>query len=163
MAIIPVGDDAFGNGSYEPIPVGTKLRVSVFEIEKTTVQNGDNAGQPQFVFTAKVTEDGAFKGREIKYNYVPLYAAAKNAWSLVAFAEAVGWKTEKGAGVDVPDNLAEVLGTEFIAKIGQTNSQKTNPETGQPYVNNRVTGYQKVKGDGAPSTPSTEPPSWGSL
>jgi hypothetical protein len=161
MPVIQVNEKAFeGQGEYEPIPVGTKLRVSVFDIDKTvTGPNSTNPGKDQFVFTAKVTEEGAYNGREIRYNYIPLYPEAGNAWSLVAFAEAVGWKTEKGKGVDVPENLKSVLGTEFLAKIGQTNSQKINPATDKPYVNNRVTGYAKLSGKPTPK-PDDEQVSW---
>lgn len=164
--IIQVGDDAYGNGTFGPIPVGTKLRVSVFDIEETvTGPNAKNPGSPQFVFTAKVLDDFPFtyvdpdsgeeseqnaKGREIRYNYITLDPKAAGAWALVAFAEAVGWKTEKGKGVSVPVNLKEVQGTEFLAKIGQNKGQD-----GKMY--NRVTGYAKVN-PGTPVTPVTQ--SW---
>jgi hypothetical protein len=161
MAIIKVNEDAFG-GDFEPIPVGTKLQVSIFDIEDTvTGPNSKNPGQRQAVFTAKVTEDGQYKGREIRYNYIPLYADAGNAWALVAFAEAVGWKTEKGKGVDVPDRLNGLLGVEFIAKIGQSASQKINENTGLPYMNNRVTGYAKLSGK--PQEATSEKLSWDEL
>lgn len=157
---IGVDDKALeGSGDFTPIPEGTKVRVSIFDIEETTVKRGDNAGKPQFVYTAKVVEDGEFKGREIRYNYVPLFAGAKNGWTLTAFAEAVGWKVDKETKtVEVPDNLKEVLGTEVIAKIGTTESDKVNPDTGKPYINNRVTGVRKIKagGGGGITEPSTK-------
>jgi len=144
--VIQVNPDAFGDGEFEPIPTGTKIKVAVFDIEEgVTGPNSQKPGTPQFVFTAKVTEDGPYKGREIRYNYITLDPNAKGAWALVAFAEAVGWRTSKDKGVELPDDLRDVLGTEFVARIGQVNSQKVNPTTGQPYVNNRVTGYQKLK------------------
>jgi len=155
---IGVDDKALeGNGDYAPIPTDAKLRVSIFDIEETTVKNGDNKGKPQFTYTAKVVEDGEFKGREIRYNYVPLFAGAKNGWTLTAFAEAVGWKVDKETKtVEVPDNLKEVLGTEVIAKIGQTESQKINPETNKPYINNRVTGVRKIKSGGGITEPAVK-------
>lgn len=168
VRVIRVGDDAVSSGDFEPIPVGTKLKVALFDIEETTVKSGENAGKPQFVFTAKVTEDGQYKGREIRYNYITLDPSAKGAWALAAFAEAVGWKVTKNDGgegwnVELPDNLSDALGTEFTAKIGQTNSQKVNPNTGKPYVNNRVTGYAKLKAGGStPAAPSAEQ-TWGSV
>lgn len=159
--VVQVGEEAFGSTDFEPIPAGTKLQVSVFDIEETTVQNGENVGKPQFVWTAKVTEEGEYKGREIRYNYVPLFAGAKNEWVLVSFAEAVGWKTSKESGVEVPDNLRDVLGTELVAKFGVTTSQKINPDTGKPYLNNRVNGTAKIKeGKG---TPKAEKKGWGDL
>lgn len=158
--VVQVGDGAFG-GNFEPIPVGTKLKVAVYEIEVVKVKSGDNAGKDQIDLTVKVTEDGEYKGREIKYNKLPLYDS-KGAWALVAFAEAVGWKTEKGQGVAVPDDVSDALGTEFIAKIGQQASQKIDPNTNQPYMNNRVTGYAKLKAGGG-STPPAEKKGWGDL
>lgn len=154
--VIKVGTEAFGNGSFEPIPVGTKLRVAVFDIkEGETGPNSKKPGSPQFEYTAKVVEDGPYKGRELRYNYVPLDPEASNAWVLVAFAEAVGWKTSKEEGVEVPDDLSDVLGTEFLARIGQRTSQKIDPETGKPYINNTIQGTQKIKegGGGKPETP----------
>lgn len=174
--VITVGDEALGNsGSFAPIPTGTKLRVAVYDIEESVSgPNSKKPGSAQFVFNAKVTEDYTWvdpekgpqnaKGRELRYNYIPLDPGAGNAWALVAFAEAVGWKVDPTAkSVSVPGNLREVLGTEFIAKIGQTQSQKTDPATGEPYVNNRVTGYAKVKsgGGGGITEPATK--NWSDL
>lgn len=153
---ISVDDKALeGTGEYQPIPEGARLRVALYDIEETVVANGENKGKPQAMYTVKVVEDGEFKGREVKYNYVPLFAGAKNGWVLTAFAEAVGWKIDKDSKtVELPDNLKEALGTEFIAKFGQTESQKINPNTNKPYINNRVTGTRKIKGAGG----ITEPP-----
>lgn len=147
--VIKVGESAFSS-DFTPIPVGTKLKVSVFDItEGVTGPNSQNPGSPQFVFTAKVTEEGEFAGREIRYNYISLDPNAKGAWALVAFAEAVGWPTEKGQGVSVPDDLTEVLGTEFIAKIGQTTGQDGN-------IYNRVTGYAPLRKGGGGTPPPAE-------
>lgn len=168
--VIAVNADAYGNGKFYPIPVGSKVRVAVFEIEETvTGPNSKVPGTPQFVFTAKVVEDFEFtafdedtgaevtqnaKGREIKYNYISLDPNAAGAWALVAFADAVGWPTDKEKGVSLPDNLKEVLGTEFTAKIGQNKGQDGN-------VYNRVTGYSKIRaGQGEPE-PTKK--GWGDL
>jgi len=171
---IAVNKEAFGNGTFLPIPVGSKVKVSVFEIkEGVTGPNSKKPGTPQFEFTAKVTDDFEFtgvdpdtgavltqnaRGREIRYNYIPLDENAGNAWALVAFAEAVGWEVSKETGVAVPVDLTEVLGTEFIAKIGQNKGQD-----GKTY--NRVTGYQHLskapKGGSTPATPAAK--SWDEL
>ena len=133
--VIPVGDAAFGD-SFEAIPVGTKLKVAVFDISETAVKSGENAGKPQLVVNFKVTEEGPYLGREIRYNNLPLYDG-KGAWALVAFAEAVGWATSKETGVDVPDNVSDVLGTELIIKVGIRSDQQGN-------VYNRSAGYHKA-------------------
>jgi hypothetical protein len=170
--VIKVGEDAYGNGEFAPIPVGTKLKVAVYDIEESvTGPNSQKPGTPQFMFTAKVTDDFQWvdpekgpqnaKGREIRYNYITLDPDAKGAWALVAFANAVGWPTKDG--VELPDNLKDVLGTEFVAKIGQTQSQKTDPNTGKPYMNNRVTGYAKIKSGGGGGVTETTTPSWSEL
>lgn len=154
--VISVGNEAFQGGNFTPIPTGTKLRMSVFDIQETV---GKSSGKPQFVFTAKVTEDGEYKGREIRYNYITLDGAAKNAWALVAFAEAVGWPTDKNKGVEVPDNLNDVLGTEFVGKVGISTDQN-DPE--KKY--NRVTGYSKIgKGGATPPQPKQEAVNWGEV
>ena len=170
VRIIGVDDKALeGSGDFDPIPDGTKLRVALFDIEETTVKSGDNAGKPQAMYTVKVVEDGPYKGREVRYNYFPLFAGAKNAWVLTAFAEAVGWKVNRegeNKGVELPDNLKDALGTEFIAKFGTTESTKINPETGKPYINNRVTGTRKIRaGGGGGGTPEVAggKPAWDSL
>lgn len=162
---IGVDDKALeGTGDFQPIPDGAKLRVSVFDIEETKVKSGPNAGKDQAVYTVKVVEDGEFKGREVKYNYIPLFAGAKNGWVLTAFAEAVGWKVDKDTKVvEVPDNLKEVLGTEFIAKFGQVESEKINPNTNKPYVNNRVTGTRKIRSGGGGITEPAEKKGWDQL
>lgn len=163
---IGVDDKALeGTGDFQPIPNGAKLRVSVFEIEETVInKEGENKGKPQFVYTVKVTEDGEFKGREVKYNYVPLFAGAKNGWVLTAFAEAVGWKVDKDTKtVEVPDNLTDVLGTEFIAKFSQRESTKLNPATNKPYINNQVSGTRKIRAGGGGITEPAEPKGWDSL
>lgn len=162
MAVVQVGKVESAN--YEPIPTGTKLEVSVFDISKVQVKTGENAGKDQLDVTVKVTEEGQYFGREIRYNKLPLYAG-KSAWALTAFAEAVGWPTSKDEQghtlIDMPDNLQDVLGTKFIAKIGQTASNKNNPETGEPYINNRLTGYGKLGSGGA--KPAAAKPTWGSV
>jgi hypothetical protein len=126
MPTIKVGDEAFGNGEFKLIPAGSKLRMSVFDTEVTTVksESSPNKGSKQLVVTAKVTEDGEFKGREIRYNNIPLYYSEKNAWVLVTFAEAVGWPVDlKDKSVDVPDNFQGILGTEFVGTVGQRTGQ----------------------------------------
>lgn len=162
MAVVQVGK--VESSTFTPIPVGTKLKVSVFDISRVPVKNGPNAGKDQLDVTVKVTEEGEYFGREIRYNKLPLYAG-KGAWALTAFAEAVGWETSKDAEghtlVDVPDNLQEVLGTEFIGKIGQNTSNKENPETGQKYINNQLSGYAKLGTGGA--KPAAAKPTWGSV
>lgn len=161
---IAVDEKALSGGDFEPIPDGTRLRVSVFDIkEGVTGPNSKNPGKPQAEFTVKVTEDGPYKGREIRYNYLPLFAGAGNAWFLTAFAEAVGWNINKDdKTVDVPDDLTDVLGTEFIARVGTQESNKINPNTNKPYVNNRVTGARKIKQGGGITEPA-EKPGWDSL
>lgn len=163
---VGVDDKALeGTGDFQPIPEGAKLRVSLYDIEETVVANGPNKGKEQAMYTVKVVEDGEFKGREVKYNYVPLFSGATNGWVLTSFAEAVGWKVDKDTKtVELPDNLKDALGTEFIAKFGQTESQKVNPNTGKPYINNRVTGTRKIKsGGGAITEPAAEKPAWDKL
>lgn len=163
---ILVDDKAIeGSGDFTPIPEGAKLRVSIYDIEETvTGQNSKNPGQPQAMFTVKVTEEGEYKGREVKYNYLPLYPGAGNGWFLVAFAEAVGWPVNKDTkAVSVPDNLRDVLGTEVVAVFRQTLSQKINPDTQKPYVNNNVKGIRKIKGSGGITEPAGTATSWDKL
>ena len=142
VRVINVGAENIGRGEYKLIPTGTKLRVSVYEIEESlTGPNAKYPGEPQIVYTAKVTEEGEFKGREIRYNRVPLHSKGNDAFKLSTFADAVGWAVDEEEGaISVPDNLNEVLGTEFLARIGQQPSTKINEETGKPYINNTVTG-----------------------
>jgi len=164
--VIAVGDDSFGNGEFAPIPAGTKLRVSVFDIEEgVTGPNSKNPGSPQFVYTAKVTQDFSWvdpekgkqnaKGREIRYNNVPLASGVGNEWVLTSFAQAVGWKAEKGKGISVPENLKEVLGTEFTATIGHSTGND-----GKVY--NRITRTAPASKDGGGTeTPTVK--SWDQL
>jgi len=167
--VINVGAEALkGNGEFKLIPTGTKLRGVVYEIEETvTGPNSKNPGLPQFVWTFKVTEDGEFKGREVRYNYVPLHGKGNDGFKLATFADAVGWETDEETGsVEVPDNLNEVLGTEIVARIGQQTSNKVNEATGEKYVNNTVNGvikasaYKGKTGGGEPSK-VPERPVWG--
>ena len=162
---VVVDEKALEGGDYTPIPDGTKLRVSIYDIDETTVKSGENAGKPQAVYTVKVVEEGPYKGREVQYNYVPLYSG-KSAWVLTAFAEAVGWKVDRESkSVEIPDNLKEVLGTEVVAAFRTEESQKVNPETGKPYLNNRVKAVRKIRGggEGVPGGGGETKKSWGDL
>lgn len=154
MGTVRVDEEAWGNsGEFTPIPVGTKIKVSVYDLTKVKVKTGDNAGKDQLDLTVKVTEDGPYKGREIRFTKLPLYSS-RGSWALVAFAEAVGWHTEKGVGVDVPDELSDTLGTEFTAKIGQRTGTDNN-------IYNTVTGYAKLKSGGG--TPEPAKKKWGEV
>lgn len=161
--VIAVGQAAFeGQGDFTPIPAGTKLKVSVYDVKEGVAgPNSKNPGSPQFEWTAKVTEDGQFKGREIRYNYVPLDPNVGHAWNLSAFAKAVGWKTDSGKGtVEVPDDLSDVLGTEVIAKVSQT------PKDDQDRIFNRVDRvFPLPKGGGGGGGGITEKakPTWNDL
>ena len=125
---ITVGKEHFNDGEFEPIPAGTKIKVSVYDVkEGVSGPNSKYPGKAQFEWTAKVTEDGPYKGREIRYNYVPLDGTVPHAWNLTQFASAVGWPADPDTGVEVPDNLNDVLGTEIVAKIGQTDPNR-DPE-----------------------------------
>lgn len=161
VRVINVGAENVGKGEFKLIPTGTKLRVAVYEIEEgKTGPNSKYPGEPQINYTAKVTEDGEFKGREIRYNRVPLHGKGGDAWKLATFADAVGWETDDDGNVMVPDNVTDALGTEFIARIGQQTSQKVNPETGQPYINNTVTGTLPLSKARPKDQPAEKPVSW---
>lgn len=138
-------------GEFKLIPTGTKLRVTLYEVEETVT--GPNAkvgpGKAQLVYTAKVVEDGEFKGRELRYNYVPLHGEGNDGWRLTTFAEAIGLNVSEDGEVELPDEGAwnPYLGTEFIARVGQQTSTKVNPETGEKYINNTISGTAPVRGD----------------
>lgn len=161
--VINVGKEAVTANEFELIPTGTKIQVSIFEIDETvTGPNSKHPGEPQFVYTAKVVEEGQFKGRQIKFNYVPLHNKGKDAFKLATFADAVGWAVDKETGaIEVPDNLNDVLGTQITARIGQQASQKINPATDKPYVNNTIASVAPAKSaTGAPAAPA-QTVSWG--
>lgn len=165
--IIAVGEAAFENsGSFEAIPAGTRLKVSIYDVkEGVSGPNSKNPGSPQFEWTAKVTEEGKFKGREIRYNYVPLDPNVGHAWNLYAFAEAVDWPITEGANgkrnIELPDDLRALLGTEVLAKIG------TRTPDGQGRVFNSVDRvFPLPKGGGGGGGGITDPaekPKWGDL
>lgn len=123
--IIAVGQAALGDGDFKPIPAGTRIKVSVYDVKEGVAgPNSKNPGSPQFEWTAKVTEEGEFKGREIRYNYVPLDPNVGHAWNLAAFAKAVGWPVDEDGNIEVPDDLRDLLGTELLAKVGQTDPNR---------------------------------------
>lgn len=166
--VVNVGAEGLSRGEFKLIPTGTKIKVALYEVEETVT--GQNAkvgpGKPQIVYTAKVTEEGEFKGRELKYNYVPIHGLGADTWKLAAFAEAMGWAVSEDGAIEVPETheLSSYLGTEFVARVGQQTSQKINPETGAPYVNNTISGVMplsgykpKTGGGGAPATPEKDP------
>jgi len=157
--VINVGDKAFeGGGDFKPIPHGTKVQATVFAIEEVAVKSGDNAGKPQLVVTFKVQAPGEeYNGREIRYQNIPLYDGP-GAWKLTTFAEAVGWKAGKGAGVELPDNLQSVLGTPLTIKVNE------KAPDAQKRIFNEVGGYAPagVGGSAAPAATSAAP-SWGGL
>jgi len=146
VRVINVGSEALEKrgGDYKLIPTGTKLKVSLYEVEETVT--GPNAkvgpGKAQLVYTAKVTEEGEWKGRELRYNYVPLHGLGGDQWKLVTFADALGWEVSDEGAISIPEahELNKYLGTEFVARVGQSKSNKINEATGEPYVNNNVAG-----------------------
>jgi len=152
MGTIKVGKEAFGNSL---IPTGLKLKMSVFDFDVQEVQSGDHQGDPRLQVTAKVTEDGEYKGKEIRYNNIPLYSDKKTDWVLGSFAEAMGWAVDKESGdIDVPDSFQSILGTEFIGKVGQRTNQ-----SGSTY--NTVNGYAPVSAGG--EKPQPKKASWGDV
>lgn len=170
MPFIPVNPEAFeGTGEYAVIPNGSKVRATIFEIERGQAgPNSKNPGMPQAVYTVKVSEDFEFthtnedgstkqvnaKGREIKYNYIPLDGSVKHGWQLVAFAEAVGWETDPTRGVNVPENLMEVLGTEVTVQLEVTPDQKDPKKK-----------YNKVRriSKAGPAAKAAAKPAWNEL
>jgi hypothetical protein len=152
MASIKVGKEAFGNSL---IPVGLKLRMSVFDFEVGQVGSGPHQGEDRLQVTAKVTEDGEYKGKEIRYNNIPLYSDSKTDWVLAAFADAMGWKVDKDNGeIDLPDSFQSILGTEFVGKVGQ----RTNAQNGNVY--NQVNGYAPLGKGGGGGQPAPKKASW---
>ncbi len=162
--VINVGEAAYSGSDFAPIPHGSKLRATVFAIEEVKVKSGENAGKDQLDLTFKIQQDFPYtdengksynaKGREIRFQKIPLYDS-KAAWKLVSFAEAVGWPTKPS--VELPDNLQSVLGSELIIKINEDAPNAKNQ------IYNSVGGYAKA--DGVTSTVSAEAaaPSWGAL
>lgn len=160
VRVINVGAENVNRGT-NLIPTGTKVRVSVYEIEEgKTGPNAKYPNEPQIVYTAKVTEEGPYKGWEIRYNRVPLHNKGNDAFKLATFADAVGWDVDDEGNVSVPDNVTDALGTEFIARIGQSKSQKINPETNEPYVNNTVSGTLPLSKARPKDKPVEKPVSW---
>lgn len=164
VRVINVGAEAVaGQGEFKLIPAGTKVKVALYEVEETTTgPNSKFPGEDQLMYTAKVTE-GEFKGRELRYNYVPLHGKGNDGWKLATFAEAIGLPVDTEGNVELPDvgGFNEYLGTEFVARVGQQASRKINPTTGQPYMNNTVTGTLPLKAWKG-ETPKAEQPkvSW---
>ncbi len=165
---IAVNPEAFqGQGEYAPIPPGSKVRAVIFSIkEGVSGPNSKNPGKPQAEYSVKVSEDFKFttedgreinaRGREIKYNYFPLDGTVAHAWQLTAFADAVGWKADPTRGVEVPDNLQDVLGTEVLVQV-QVDVDRNDPT--KKY--NKVSRIAKVKGASTPA--QAEQKSWNQL
>lgn len=172
---IAVNPEAFeGQGEYAPIPNGSKVQATIFAIKEGVAgPNSKNPGKPQAEYTVKVVEDFVFthtnedgttkevnaRGREIKYNYFPLDGTVAHAWQLTAFADAVGWKSDPTRGVEVPDDLNEVLGTQVTIQV------EAQPDRNDPSkVYNRVRRISKAKaGGGGGATKPAESGGWGSI
>ena len=141
---VNVGSEAVSNGVFEPAPAGTKVRAAVFEVEETTVktQTSENFGKDQLVVTVKILDDFIFqgsdgkpqnlRGREVRYNNVPLYAG-KSGWQLAAFGEAVGWPVDADGNVVIPDEgqvASATQGREIVVQLGirtqQSNGKQFN-------------------------------------
>lgn len=158
---VSVGDGAYGGGEFQNIPEGTRLKLSVYAVEESTVQSeGENKGKSQLIFTFKV-QDGQYAGREIRYQRIPLYDGT-TAWRLVTFAKAIGLETKPT--VQLPDNNNELLGKTFIGQIGigRPNSQ------GKQY--NEVSRFFSESDESAGGSPAasstttqTTKPSWSNL
>lgn len=159
--IIAVGQAALGDGEFTPIPAGTRIKVSVYDVKEGVAgPNSKNPGSAQFEWTAKVTEEGQFKGREIRYNYVPLDPNVGHAWNLAAFAKAVGWPIDDKGNVEVPDDLRDLLGTEILAKVGTTDPNRDE----QKRVFNRIDRvFPLPKDGGGGGITEAAKPTWGDL
>ena len=160
---VNVGSEAVGNGLFEPAPAGTKVSAVVFEVEETTVKSkdSDNFGKEQLVVTVKITGDFQFKGsdgkpqnlkgREVRYNNVPLYAG-KGGWQLAAFGQAVGWPVDDDGNVVIPDEgqVAQATqGKEIVVQLGI----RTNQSDGKQYntVSRWLPAGSKTSAGSAPS------------
>lgn len=132
---VTVNKESLG-GSFAPAPAGTQVRATIHEIEETTVKsdNSPNKGAPQAVVSVKIQDDFTFtadgkpqnlKGREIRYNNVPLYVGGKNEWQLAGFADAVGWPINENGDIEIPDEgeLYHIQGKEIVVKLGIRTSQ----------------------------------------
>ena len=172
---VAVGNDNLGGGVFDPAPVGTKVKATIHEIEEVLIKSGENAGKPQLVVSVKIQEDFKFlgkdgkpqmlKGREVRYNNVPIYEGAKNKWVLGSFAQAVGWTIDEDGNVEIPETSELYLtqGKEVVVKLGI----RTNQNDGNQY--NTVAGWMVPSakttpspvgggaGGGAPAGPGVNP------
>lgn len=171
---IAVNPEAFqGQGNFAPIPAGTKLQATIFAIKEGVAgPNSKNPGKPQAEYTVKIVEDFEFqatdedgktrtvnaRGREIRYNYFPLDGTVAHAWQLTAFADAVGWPSSQERGVEVPDNLTDVLGTQVTVQVGQRVDQNDPAK-----VYNTVSRVAKAQAGGGGGQKPAEKKSWGDL
>jgi hypothetical protein len=152
--VVQVGAAAYeGSGDFKLIPQGEKVLATVFTIEEVPVASGDNAGKPQLNIAFKV-QGGEFNGREIRFQKIPLYDGAA-AWKLVTFAKALGLDADEKKGINLPDNIQELLGRSLMIKVS---IQKDNKGIDR----NQVSGFGPAEGtaDGL-SAPSA--PQWSSL
>lgn len=160
--VVNVGAEAVKGGDFKLIPTGTKIKVALYEVEETVT--GPNAkvgpGKPQLVYTAKVTEEGEFKGRELRYNYVPLHGEGNDGWKLATFADAIGLPVSEEGEIELPDEgeFVKYLGTEFVARVGQSKSQKINDATGEPYINNTISGTMPLSAYKGPAKKAEDKP-----
>lgn len=167
---IAVNPEAFqGQGDFAPIPKGAKLQATIFSIKEGVAgPNSKNPGMPQAEYTVKVVEDYEFqtedgrtvnaRGREIRYNYFPLDGRVAHAWQLTAFADAVGWPSSQERGVEIPDDLSDVLGTQVTVQIDQR-VDRNDPSK----VYNSVSRVAKAKSGGGGGQKPAEKKSWGDL
>ena len=145
LTIAISASDLSENTSYEPLPAGSYI-VNIFDVELTSVKNGENAGKPQYKVQLKVA-DGQFANRRL-FTYLPLYAG-KGFWKSQSFFEALGYEVSAGNfTVPTPNDLS---GKALVAKVKIVADRDGAPENNvSGFVNPGAVKEQVVTGAATP-------------
>jgi hypothetical protein len=145
--VLDLSEDDLSSGR-KPLPVGTLLRLSVYDVDLTHVKKeGPNKGKPMYKFTLKVLGEGVGKGRQFDV-YAPLWSGAF--FTAFRIFRALGFETPKPpaagerAQFKVPGK-SKLLGGVLGAKVAKHEPGNMTDDDGNPVLFERLGSYMSVE------------------
>lgn len=145
--VLDLSGDDLSSGGYKLIPVGTWVKVSIYEAVVKPSKSAKNEGKPVYHITLKVMGDAHGKNRQFKI-YAPL-------WSGAFFT---AFKLFKALGFNIPKPPAQgerinfkvpgpgkLLGQTLEAKVTKHEPGNTTDDDGNPRLFERFDAFRAMQ------------------
>jgi hypothetical protein len=145
--VLDLSGDDLSSGGYKLIPVGTWVKVSIYEAVVKPSKSAKNEGKPVYHITLKVMGDAHGKNRQFKI-YAPLWSGAF--FTAFRIFRALGFETPKppAAGertqFKVPGK-SKLLGRVLGAKVSKHEQSDRTDDDGNPFINERLGAYMSAE------------------